>query len=194
MVSPAASCDSTMILPSTLMVPSFMTWKSTSKSMVSSRKAVSVISFSGSSWNGWYQKCQSASNERYRVSYLAFQQISYLLLYAFCLSKQAFFDAQPLKPALATPYIVHPRCAILYRSSEKVLSVCLYVVPLRLNCCEQSACYPSSHILRTRFPGSWVTSWIAGIMSSTIPFYAPPYPRGLVRPSARKRDPHTYPQ
>jgi len=41
------------VLPSTLMVPSFMTWKSTRRSMVSSRKAISVISFSGSSWKGY---------------------------------------------------------------------------------------------------------------------------------------------
>jgi hypothetical protein len=39
-------------LPKTFMVPSFMTWNSTSRSMVSSRKAISVISFSGSSLNG----------------------------------------------------------------------------------------------------------------------------------------------
>jgi hypothetical protein len=35
--------------PSTLMVASFITWNSTSKSIVNNRNAVSVISFSGSS-------------------------------------------------------------------------------------------------------------------------------------------------
>lgn len=33
------------------MVPSFMTWNNASRSIVSSRKAVSVISFSGSDEN-----------------------------------------------------------------------------------------------------------------------------------------------
>jgi len=35
------------------MVPSFITWNSTSRSMVSSRKAVNDISFSGSSAKGF---------------------------------------------------------------------------------------------------------------------------------------------
>ena len=94
-------------LPRTLMVPSFIMWKSTSKSMVSRRKAVNVISFSGSSWKGCMgcQQCQKRCDAD-MSAYLASQQKFDLVLHALGLSEQAFLDVQPLKPAFASSHIV----------------------------------------------------------------------------------------
>jgi hypothetical protein len=83
-----------------------MTWNSTSRSIVSSRKAVRVISFSGSSSKGYpahqYQDCL-----KIRSSYLALKQISNLLLNTLCFSKQAFLDCQSLETTFAATYVVN---------------------------------------------------------------------------------------
>jgi hypothetical protein len=54
-------------------------------------------------------------------SYLAFEEISDLLLYALRLSKEAFVDAQPLKPSLPVTHIVYLCCAVFDGASEQVL-------------------------------------------------------------------------
>jgi hypothetical protein len=101
------------------MVPSFITWKSTSRSIVSKRKAVMVISFSGSSSNGCIR---SASASDFKVmfvpTHLALQECSDLILHALRFTKEALVDAQPLEPTLAASYIVHLGCAIFDRSPK----------------------------------------------------------------------------
>ena len=63
------------------MVPSFITWKSTSRSMVSNRKAVRVISFSGSSSNGCaHARSAFKPHDVDSPPYLAFQKGSDLVL------------------------------------------------------------------------------------------------------------------
>lgn len=61
------------------MVPSFMTWNKTSRSIVSSRNAVSVISFSGSSSNG-YHNISTEAMYHHAQPYLALKQIPDLFL------------------------------------------------------------------------------------------------------------------
>jgi hypothetical protein len=106
------------------MVPSFMTWKRTRRSMVSSRKAVRVISFSGSSSKGW--------------AYLAFEQRPNLVLHALCLAQQALVDAQSLEPSLAAAHIVDPCRAVLDCASQEIFRVCFDIVSLGLYCCAPS--------------------------------------------------------
>lgn len=119
-------------LPRTLMVPSFMTWNSTSRSMVSRRKAVNVISFSASSVKG----CETGQTWLHAYgtgAYLAFQQKLDLILDTFCFAEQAFFNVQPLKPALSGSDIVHLGRRILLGATEQVLCVVAYVSSLGLH-------------------------------------------------------------
>jgi hypothetical protein len=80
--------------------------------MVSKRKAVRVISFSGSSSNGWQRLRQCCSSARSVASYLALEQVSDLLLHALSLPKQALVDAQPLESPFPVAHIVHLGCAV----------------------------------------------------------------------------------
>lgn len=118
------------------MVPSFMTWNSTNKSMVSNRNAVSVISFSGSSSNGWQLVSPKSLVQRnHNPAYLALEQVSDLLLHALALAQQALFDCQPLETAFAATHVVDFGCAILNSTAEEVLGVCSDIVTLSLHCC-----------------------------------------------------------
>lgn len=125
------------------MVPSFMTWKSTNRSMVSSRKAVSVISFSGSSSNGCTGQRQSDWSRQVVAAraYLALEQRSDLVLHALCLAQEALFYRQALQPALAPAHVVDLGRAILDGTSEQIFRVGADVVSLGLYCwaqCQQS--------------------------------------------------------
>ena len=121
------------------MVPSFMTWKSTMRSMVSSRNAVRVISFSGSSSNGLALHVSVGSACGAHRSYLAFEQRPDLILHALCLAQQALVDAQSLQTALAAAHIVDTRCAVLNGAAQQVLCVRPYIMALGLHCGAPSA-------------------------------------------------------
>lgn len=114
-------------------MPSFITWNNTSRSMVSSRKAVKVISFSGSSSNG-REVVSNESLSNHDSAYLALEQVSDLLLNALCFSKQAFLDRQSFKTAFASAYVVDFGCAILDAPTKQVLGVCSDVMALSLHC------------------------------------------------------------
>jgi hypothetical protein len=115
------------------MVPSFITWNRTSRSMVSSRNAVSVISFSGSSSNG-YHEISTEALWNYAHPYLALKQISDLLLNTLCLSKQALVDCQPLETTFAAAHVVDLCRAILDSAAKQVFGVGSDVVALSLHC------------------------------------------------------------
>jgi hypothetical protein len=101
------------------MVLSFITWKSTSRSIVSSRKAVMVISFSGSSSNGCIGSVSALDSlTMFASTHLALQECSDLILHTLCFTEKAFVDAQPLETALPATYVVHLGGAIFYRSPE----------------------------------------------------------------------------
>ena len=129
------------------MVPSFMTWNSTNKSMVSNRNAVNVISFSGSSSNGWQLVSSGFSCVTNARPYLAFEQVPDLLLHALTLSQQALVDCQSLETAFAAPHIVDLGCAVLDGTTEEILGVGPDVVTLSLHCRSVLAsvsCHPSA--------------------------------------------------
>jgi hypothetical protein len=77
------------------MVPSFITEKSVRRSSVKRRKAVRVISFSGSSLKSWkIESLLSFAKSRRKIvgcnlTYVAFEESTYLLLDNFGLPEQA---------------------------------------------------------------------------------------------------------
>lgn len=102
--------------------------------MVSNRNAVNVISFSGSSSNGWQLVNTNSFRDR-NSAYLTLEQVPYLLLDTFAFTQQALVDCQTFQTALAASHIVDFGCAILNGTSKKILSVCSDVVTLGLYCC-----------------------------------------------------------
>lgn len=73
-------------------------------------------------------------------AYLAFEQEFDLVLDAFCFAEQAFFNVQPLKPALSGADIVHLGGRVLLGATEQVLCVVADIPSLGLHCSQVSAC------------------------------------------------------
>lgn len=104
--------------------------------MVSKRKAVNVISFSGSSSNGCVEMSFVfgwSDSRKVQPTYLALEQRPNLVLHALCFAQQALVDVQPLQPPLATAHVVDLGGAIFDGASEQVFGVGADIVALSLD-------------------------------------------------------------
>lgn len=115
-------------------MPSFMTLYSSSKSIVNSRKAVSVISLSGS----WFPRScddrQKCGNARIYSTYIASNQCFNLVLHNFCLPEQTLINCQSLHFADSRPDEVSLGIAIAANALEQVFIVSSNIDSLSLHC------------------------------------------------------------
>ena len=121
-------------------MPSFIAWNSASRSDVSSRSAVSVMSFSGSVLKNCYSISQCL-RPVISVAYITLHQRLDDGLHALAFAQQALIDADALQPALAGAHVIHLGVAVRERALRQVLGVHADVAALRLHCEVQiSAC------------------------------------------------------